>query len=59
MFLSKVECRGTETIITQCPSVGLKQHNCSSQSGAGVICGGRSKGGEEAYYLEFNYSLHN
>ena len=39
VFLSEVECTGTETNITECPSVGWMHHSCSHVNSTGVICG--------------------
>ena len=39
MFLSEVQCSGSEANLTLCPSVGLGQHSCALQNSAGVICG--------------------
>ena len=39
VFLGEVQCSGTETNLTLCPSVGLGQHSCGPQNSTGVICG--------------------
>ena len=39
VFLSEVQCSGSETNLTHCASVGLGQHSCGLQNSAGVICG--------------------
>ena len=49
VFLSEVQCSGSETNLTLCLSVGLGQHSCDLQSSAGVICG---KSGE--FYISYN-----
>ena len=39
VFLSEVECTGTEEKLTLCPSVGAGNNECNLQdSGAGVAC---------------------
>ena len=38
VFLSEVQCTGTETQLAQCPSAGLGQHNCGLQDSTGVFC---------------------
>ena len=40
VFVSEVECRGSETSLSVCPSAGLGQHSCGLENTtAGVICG--------------------
>jgi len=39
VFLSEVQCSGSETNLTLCPSVGLGQHSCGPQNSTGVTCG--------------------
>ena len=43
VFFSEVECTGTETSITKCPSVGWMHHSCSHGNNTGVICGQKGK----------------
>ena len=39
VFLSEVQCSGSETNLILCPSVGLGQHSCGPQNSTGVTCG--------------------
>lgn len=40
VFLSEVECIGTEGTLTACPKVGIGNHSCSIENtAAGVACG--------------------
>lgn len=40
VFLSEVECIGTEVTLTACPKVGIGNHSCSLENtAAGVACG--------------------
>ena len=39
VFLSEVECTGSEEKLILCPSVGIGNHTCSQLNTAGVICG--------------------
>ena len=39
VFLSEVECTGSEEKLILCPSVGIGNHTCSRLNTAGVTCG--------------------
>ena len=40
VFLSEVECIGTEETLTECTKVGIGNHSCSLENtAAGVACG--------------------
>ena len=39
VFLSEVECTGSEERLTMCHSVGIGDHSCNRINSAGVACG--------------------
>ena len=39
VFLSEVECTGSEERLTMCRSVGIDDHSCNRINSAGVACG--------------------
>lgn len=41
VFLSEVQCAGSEAQLIQCPSVGLGEHHCGLENSTGVFCDNR------------------
>ena len=52
MFLSEVQCTGSESHITLCLSAGLGEQSCTLERSAGVFCDTRGEA-----ELVFNHSL--